>query len=111
MRTVVPAPGAEAMAIVWPSFRKDAAAEIQADAGRALVRAAVAAGIALFKHARQILRRDADARVADAERFRRLERDRTPPPLRVYLRALESTCSMTNSSHFSSVMTLTFSGV
>ena len=32
-------------------------------------------------------------------------------PLRVYLSALESTCSMTNSSHFSSVMTLTFSGV
>ena len=33
------------------------------------------AGVALFKHARQVLRRDADARVADAERFRRLERD------------------------------------
>ncbi len=44
-------------------------AEVEADAGGLLVRPPVAAGVALLEHARQILRRDADARVLDAQRL------------------------------------------
>ena len=48
----------------------DAAAEIEPDAARALVRAPLQAGVAALKDARQILRRNADAGITDAERFR-----------------------------------------
>ena len=47
----------------------DTAAEIQAEAAGLLVAAAVVAGEDLFKDPGQILRRDADAGVADDERW------------------------------------------
>ena len=51
----------------------DTAAEIQTETAGLLVAAAVVAGEALFKDPGQILRRDADAGVADDERFGRFQ--------------------------------------
>ena len=51
----------------------DRPAEIEAEAAGLLVAAAVVPGVALFKDARQVLRRDADAGVADDKRFGRFK--------------------------------------
>ena len=53
----------------------DRPAEVQAQAAGLLVAAAVVAGVAFFEDARQILRRDANAGVADDERFGRFKLD------------------------------------
>ena len=53
----------------------DRAAEVEAEAAGLLVAAAIVAGIALFKDARQVLRCDADAGVADDKRFGRFKFD------------------------------------
>ena len=58
-----------------PQIAADAAAEVQADTAGLPVGAAVAAGVAAVEDAGQILRRDADTGVADAEGGRGLRVD------------------------------------
>ena len=88
----------------------DTSAQVQSDAAGLPVRPPVAAGVAPVEDAGQILRRDADAGVADDERFGRFQ-IMLMPPSRVYLSAFDKTCSTTNRSHFSSVTHDTSSGV
>ena len=87
----------------------DRAAEVEAEAAGLLVAAAIVAGIALFKDARQVL----SATPMPVSRMTRVlgaSSSMVMLPARVYLSALDKTCSITNSSHFSSVTHDTFSG-
>ena len=65
-----------------PQVAADAAAEVQADTAGLPVGAAVAAGVAAVEDAGQILRRDADTGVADAEGGRGLRVDGDAAALR-----------------------------
>lgn len=84
---------------------QDPAAEAQADAGGPLVETAVAAGEAGLEDTRKVGRVNTDAGVPDTS-TRGRSSEISMKPEGVYLMALESTCSMTNRSHFSSVNTV-----
>lgn len=81
------------------------AAEIKPDARGLLVLPAVEAGEALLEDPGQILGPDADAAVGDDQGVP-VAVDADPAPSGVYFTALDSSCSMTKHSHFSSVSTL-----
>ena len=78
--------GAEGMAEVFA----DAAAQVQADAAGALIRAAVMAGEAFFEDARQVLRGDADAAIPHDDGFRRFHADHHAALRRIFQRVGEN---------------------
>ena len=92
-----------------PQIPADPPAQIQPDAAGPLIRSAVASGIPVLQNPGQVLRSNADARIPDAQPLLRLYRN-GDRPLRVYFSALESTCSTTKESHFSSVTTVVSTG-
>ena len=87
-----------------------AAAEIQADAGGALVHPAQLAGVAPLKHPGQVLRSDAQAGVLDDQGLGLSQAD-GDAAMGGVLTALDRSCSRTKRSHFSSVRTEQDTGV